>query len=245
MQFDIVIIDSYFDLKSFEKPIKTYLTQQYYYDLNVDYRQEVELYVKESKIDSLDDYTIIEGPKEGRFYSIVDQRSSRYESSSRIYGAFYFYLHPESQVYNRAVFTILDVLSQIGGIFGILQPVWAVIVGIYAERMLHFSIFSRCYTLDNQENEIQEKNSSEENWEVELDEGFRNITIKENNEEEEKDVEGVKEINSNKRNKIDEAIAHKLGKLINKFLKNLKLMINLIFLVLNSLFLESKILQRK
>ena len=151
--FDIVIIDSYFDLKSFEKPIKTYLTQQYHYRLQGGFYQNIELFVKENTIDALDDYKIIEGAKNGRFYSVADSSSSSTKLNTNTYASVTIFLHPETQVYNRAVFTFMDVLAQIGGIFGLIQPVCALFVGFYAEKMLYYSIFKKWYTVDTDEPE--------------------------------------------------------------------------------------------
>jgi len=141
--FDIVIIDSYFDLKSFEKPIKTYLTQQYHYRLKAGFYQNIELFIKENTIDALDDYKIIEGAKNGKFYSVADSSSSSTQLSTTTYAGVTIFLHPETQVYNRAVFTFMDVLAQLGGIFGLIQPVCALLVGFYAEKMLYHSIFNK------------------------------------------------------------------------------------------------------
>ena len=56
--------------------------------------------------------------------------------------------------------TILDVLSQVGGIFSITQSFCALIVGFWAQKMLFFSVFSKCYTFDlkNNGNKVDDKN---------------------------------------------------------------------------------------
>jgi len=119
----VVFIDSYFDLKSFDKPIKTYLTQKYYYNLVGGYLEQSEFFIKENRIEVLDDYKIIEGTKESQFYSVADLKSKNRYTGAKILAGFVFYLHTETQVYNRAVFTVMDVLAQLGGVFGLIQPI--------------------------------------------------------------------------------------------------------------------------
>jgi hypothetical protein len=148
--FDVVMIDSYFDLESFEDPIKTFLTQKYYYSLNGDQVKNYEIYVKQNIIDKLDDYTHLNGVEQNSFYSVNDLKSDEYDSSSDYYGTFTFNLDAESQVYKRNVYTLLNVVSQLGGIFSLLTSFWTLIVGIYAERMLYYAALSNCYTFENE-----------------------------------------------------------------------------------------------
>ena len=151
-EFDVVMIDSYFDLESFDKPIKNYLTQNYAYQMEEGFYRNVELFLKENQLDLSDDYKVIGSSESKKFYSIANGRGQNTVTTGDYYGEISFSLHTETQIYKRTVFTILDVLSQIGGIFSLLQSLCGVIVGIYAQKKLYFSVFSKCYTFDPKEN---------------------------------------------------------------------------------------------
>ena len=142
------MIDRYFDKESFDKPVKKHLTQNYFYVMDAGYFRNIEIFVQENQIDLLDDYMLVEGSKDGRYYSVADQKDVRSHTTSDLFGIITLSLHPETKIFKRTVFTILDVLSQIGGIFSLLQSLCGVIVGIYAQKMLFYAIFSKCYTFD-------------------------------------------------------------------------------------------------
>ena len=209
--FDVVIIDSYFDLKSFEKPIKSYLTQKYFYTFEAGYYESIELFVKENSIEALDDYKIVEGSKDGKFYSIADDRQQRAVATGYSYWGITFYLHPETQAYNRQVFTFMDVLAQLGGVFGLIQPLWAFIVGFYAEKMLYYSIFSQLYTFDTQKDEEDDmKNKREDIYREPEINSARNVNSKQM--EGSNDKESIEFAGGSNENLFSKHFAKRIGK---------------------------------
>jgi hypothetical protein len=146
---DILMVDSYFDLESFDAPIKTYLTQKYFASIIGTKVKNFEVFLKENNIDRLDDYSFTKGNEQNSFYSVKEMTSDEYESEADLYASVKLSLDAESQNYSRNVYTILDVIGQVGGIFSLLTSFCALIVGIYAEKMAMHSILSKCYTLEN------------------------------------------------------------------------------------------------
>jgi hypothetical protein len=158
---DILMVDSYFDLESFDAPIKTYLTQKYFASIIGTKVKNFEVFLKENNIDRLDDYSFTKGNVLNSFYSVKEMTSDEYESSADLYASVKLSLDAESQSYTRNVYTILDVIGQVGGIFSLLTSFCALIVGIYAEKMAMHSIISKCYTLENDDTPKQDSDFNE------------------------------------------------------------------------------------
>jgi hypothetical protein len=142
------MIDSYFDLDNFRSPVKTYLTQKYFYYMDSARREDVEIFIKENQIRMLDDYTYVEGVKDNKFYTIKEQKQNSYLSQKSVYSSFNIFLDPEIQYYNRNVYTIFDFFSQIGGIFSLVSSLCGLLVGFYSERLMYYTILSKCYSFD-------------------------------------------------------------------------------------------------
>ncbi|CAI2380995.1 unnamed protein product [Moneuplotes crassus] len=149
--FDVVMIDSYFDRKSFSNPIKSYLTQKYFYTLEDGFFSNTDIFLRENILNMHDDYTLLEGSKDGKFYSVAGEKTSRYKWSYRHLGRVNLYLDAETVTYERQVFTVADLLGNIGGIFSLLQSLAGIIVGMYADRVFKHSIISKLYTFDTDE----------------------------------------------------------------------------------------------
>lgn len=206
------MIDSFFDLDNFDKPVQTYLTQKYFYYMVADRREDVEIYIKQNQIKRLDDYTYLKGVKDNIFYTIKDQKQNSYDTGSLIYSSFSIYLDPEVQYYSRNVYTILDFFSQVGGIFSLLSSLCGLLIGFYSERMIYYTILSKCYSFDT---EIMNKTEREKQEIVTSRKSvyIRNPTtrmfhedIKENNEnnnvkiKENEDNEEIQEFEGGKQN---------------------------------------------
>jgi hypothetical protein len=155
------MIDSYFDLNSFDSPVKTALTQKYVYYMDGDRKEEVDIYIKETDLELLDDYKQVENVKGNKFYTVKEQIQNSFNSGSGVMTAFSIFLDPEVQYYSRNVYTVTDFLAQIGGIFGLLSSLVGVLVGFYSERMIYYTILSKCYSFDTENLNKNEKQKQE------------------------------------------------------------------------------------
>ena len=115
------MIDSYFDLHNFERPVASFLTEKFYYYLNPGLIKYTDIYLKENKLELVDSFFQFSGPKKKTFYSV----SSIKESTNMWEGLTYAYLtinlDPETQLYKRTVYSMLDLVGQIGGVFNVIQ----------------------------------------------------------------------------------------------------------------------------
>lgn len=142
------MINSYFDLGSFDDPIKTYLTQKFYYTYEEGVFTQTEIFLKENRIDNLDDYTLIEGKHKKKFYAVGHEKSDKYNEDTTQFSRISLILDPETETFSREVFHVMDILGNIGGIFSLLRALAAIVVGVYASRLYTNSVIAKLYTFD-------------------------------------------------------------------------------------------------
>jgi hypothetical protein len=96
-----------------------------------------------------DDYKQVEGANNDNiFYTVKEQLKNKYSTGSSVMTAINIFLDPELESYSRNVYTVTDFLSQVGGIFSLLSSLCGLIVGLYSERMIYYTVLSKCYTFD-------------------------------------------------------------------------------------------------
>jgi hypothetical protein len=88
--------------------------------------------------------------EEEMFYSVTNDRLI---SRPNVYdGKFSMYINfkmeQEISEHERSVMTILDALSQIGGVYGIFEPCLVVIVAYFVDKLYTYSILSKCYQIE-------------------------------------------------------------------------------------------------
>lgn len=151
---EIVMIDSYFDLHNFTQPIGSFLTEKYYYYCVPGTIKYTDIFIKENKIELTDNFMQFGGPEAKKFYSVSDVKESWAYYGGPEYVYVKLQLDPETQLYKRTVYSLLDLVGQLGGVFGILSSVCTLVIGIYSERMLFHSIVKKCYQVEL-ENEVK------------------------------------------------------------------------------------------
>lgn len=53
---DIVVVNSYFDFDDYDKPVKTYLDDRFYYNLLQNYRLDTTTYLRNNQIETQDTF---------------------------------------------------------------------------------------------------------------------------------------------------------------------------------------------
>ena len=109
------------------------------------YQKSISIYVKRNKATFNDDYLKIKSATIREFFNVgkiisdlgADSANTVYEAS--------ILLDPSKDVYQRSVFTIMDLFGVIGGIYGLLISGWGLLVGIISSQILLSSVFRRLY----------------------------------------------------------------------------------------------------
>ena len=116
----------------------------------LDIRNNVRLYVKPNNVELQDEifdfgYT---GSNQHRFYSVENTYLDLQTENPFTQLLFYciFHIDPQTDSYNRSVYTFLDLTGQVGGFYEILEIMGSFFVGIFAEKLLSLSLVSNLYT---------------------------------------------------------------------------------------------------
>ena len=84
---------------------------------------------------------------QNKFASINNIDRITYPSDSTIF-VISFTKDQASLQYEREVFSFLDLIGNLGGVFGIISPLCAVFVHILAEKMFNYSVLTHLYQVD-------------------------------------------------------------------------------------------------
>ena len=154
----MAVINSYFDFEDYDQPIKTYIDDRFFFSLMTSITRNFLAYVKTNEAETLDDFLNYSPQgKESSFISI-DRISQDIQESETIVSV-RFVKDPQTDSYDRSVFSLLDALGNIGGLNEVLQVSCGLIVSIFSGRMFFYSILSSLYQIDpTNKNEIDSSN---------------------------------------------------------------------------------------
>ena len=148
----IVYMSSFMDFNNFNIPVKSYVDDRLSFYLQANYVKVVKMYAKLSKATLDDDYFKIQSPTKKEFFSIERVQNDGTNSNYYIFSAVIL-MDPNRDLYQRTVFSILDLFGTIGGIFGLLTSAWGLIVGMVSVQIMFSSVFRRLYFINLSQNE--------------------------------------------------------------------------------------------
>ena len=109
----------------------------------------VDFYFRKNEAETKDSYySIIPETKQYEFVDI--DKTNNYISSSETVLTMKFFKSNQSQKIERSVFTLLDLLGLIGGVFEIFSIIGGILVYTFADRIFHYSILSNLYQVDTE-----------------------------------------------------------------------------------------------
>ena len=142
---DIIILDRYFDLENFEQPIKSYLTDGHFYGMVPWETRHSRIYIQENNVKMIDNYFQFGSFEEQTFYSVSKEiRESKVFNDNK-YVEVTLILDSEKKLYTRTVFSFLDMIAQLGGVFNVIYAISMVVLTFYAERQLYYWIIRKWY----------------------------------------------------------------------------------------------------
>jgi hypothetical protein len=150
LDVEILMIDKYFDMNSFDDPIKDVLTERYTYSLLPGFTSNGNILLKENDVKTVDSFLGIGSNYEDKFYSIASERNSLATQYSSKFVNIELAMSAERVDHERSVFSILDVISQMGGFFGAFSAGWGLLLGFYSEKMMMmYTLFRNWYQVDS------------------------------------------------------------------------------------------------
>ena len=148
LDINVFIVNTYFDQDDYTNPIKTYIEDGLEYRGLNSYRSDAKYYFQENDIEMLDNYfSLLPSPTQKSFFRLANSNNLLSFSTSEIMHIS-FLKSNQKQTFVRSVFTFLDLLGVLGGIFGILSMFGGFFVSIFADKMLNYSILSSLYQVD-------------------------------------------------------------------------------------------------
>ena len=144
------MINNYFDFDDYNKPIKSFFDDQFFYPLTSGFTKNAYMYIRQNTAEQKDSlfryqplgsqssFISIESASE-KFTKINPQKNILIVS---------FYKDPKSYNYERTVFSFLDCWGLIGGVNEILEIWGKLIVSLFSGKIFAFSILSTLYQVD-------------------------------------------------------------------------------------------------
>ena len=144
----VFIVNTYFDQDDYTNPIKTYVEDGLEYNGLNSYQSQAKFYFQKNDAEMLDDYfSIFPSPQQKSFFRLASKNNLLSYSTDEII-TISFLKSNQKQTIERSVFTFLDLLGVLGGIFGILSMFGGFFVSIFEDKMVNYSILSKLYQVD-------------------------------------------------------------------------------------------------
>ena len=166
-KFSLPIDNTYFDFGDYDNPVNHFLDEQFFWDLAPGFRKKTDIYIRQSKAVLIDDLVQLGQKNKIDFYEVVDFRE-QFELEDTVsdfeFLSIFIRLDPKSDVYERRVYSIGDLLGQAGGVYESLMVMGALFVGIFSERLFISAIMKKIYQIDQiRENEVIEQAKKKKN----------------------------------------------------------------------------------
>ena len=102
------------------------------------------IYLQQNEAITNDDYLQIQSANRSDFFSIEKTIVDNLIFENKIIDI-YLMLGPYKNTYSRSVYTVMDLLGNVGGVYGLLQSVWGIFVGVISTQIMLASVFRRLY----------------------------------------------------------------------------------------------------
>ena len=161
----MAIINSYIDFSDYSTPLRHNIDDGNYWDLVPGYNKKTDIFVQRNYGDFQDGVFVYDDQITNFFYQIINTKD-RFElesSTDKILLQTYFRRDDERVEYRRKVYTLLDALGKIGGIFKIVAAVFDLILLLFVENLFYSHMISRLYQLEDNHERVYLTDSSDYN----------------------------------------------------------------------------------
>jgi hypothetical protein len=146
--------NSYFDMNNYTQPASIYLDGQFFWDMMPGFRKKTDIFVKRNSAELSDDFIQLGQNKEIEFYQIENYREqTELEGSDLQFASVYISYDPYHDEYNRKVYSVGDLLGQVGGIYEFMLVSGMLLVSIFSERLFVSAILNKIYQIDKARDE--------------------------------------------------------------------------------------------
>jgi len=143
--FEIMMVNRYFDSQNYTQPVRTTMTDQFYYTIHPEMTKQTHVYVEENKLELMDSFFQYGETEKSTFYSISGGFEDYKPLEENTYVDTYFLLDKKVTTYRRTIYSLFDMLAHLGGVFHLFYTFLFVFLYYYSEKMLQYSILRKCY----------------------------------------------------------------------------------------------------
>ena len=137
-------------------PIKASIDDRLAFILTPSATKIIKMYAKLNQATLDDDYLKIKSSLDKQFFSFDRVVNDFSTTPIPTIFSLSIFMDPNRDLYQRTVFSILDLLGTIGGIFGLLKSVCGFVIGFVSTQIMLSSIFRRLYYTNKFDNKSTE-----------------------------------------------------------------------------------------
>ncbi|CAI2385568.1 unnamed protein product [Moneuplotes crassus] len=165
-RFSIAIVNAIVNLKDYKNPIQHMIDDGLYWELIPNFRKKTDIFLRKNEASFEDNYVQLGFPQEAEFYQVAET-TDRLESESTEGDMLSIYLRIDkiTDIYERQIYSIGELLGQTGGFYGALIGFGSLFLTIFSERLFVSSVLRKIYQIDSwQEKEMLDKKLRDQHW---------------------------------------------------------------------------------
>jgi hypothetical protein len=166
------VVNSYVDLDDYETPIKYFIDDTFYWETLNGIRHKIDTEVQKNGINFQDSLIQLIQPSTKYYYSLNTAKEQMVQDDVDFF-TIYFRTDQNNIMYYRKVYSIGDLLGQIGGFFEVLSTAGAFFTFIIADRLITAALASRIYQVRN--DDYDKRNDDSDNRNDDLPKDSRDI----------------------------------------------------------------------
>lgn len=148
-RFSLAIVNTVVDLKNYQEPLQYVIDDGFYWELTPNMRKKTDIFIRKNEATFQDDYVQLGFPNEKEFYQVASSQDRfEAESSKGDVLSIYWRFDKTSDVYERRIYSIGDLLGQAGGFYGSFIGIGSIFLFIFSERLFVASILRKIYQID-------------------------------------------------------------------------------------------------
>jgi len=144
-----VFVNSFFDGNDFIQSIKYFLDDTFYWPLLSKMSRTNNIFIKLSEVHLSDNlFTNFLNPLIEQFFQVSNYRELVQEQTDSMIWQLTFQYDKEYDIYERVVYTMTDLIQEIGGFQSSLFLFGLFVVGIFSKRLYYASLIKKMYQTD-------------------------------------------------------------------------------------------------
>eukprot|EP00347_Sterkiella_histriomuscorum_P006291 403353331 len=147
VDFQLRFVNQYFDFADMNNPVKSFIEDRYFIPVIPDQQKGMDIFIKKAQGKLYDNFIPFVPQQELKFALVDNFRmyTARLDYYGKCLAKFTLRMDLESDLYTRQVYTISDMLSDLGGIYSSLFALGAILVGVLSENQFYYKLIKEVY----------------------------------------------------------------------------------------------------